>query len=420
MSDRALSVPGPDVQRPALAPAAASPGTSAEPAPGMRAPLWIKGLAPLVLVAVLVIAFLRVGPAGVFQAAFPPVEELTIERVTLPAPGEMRLSVVNGGPSPVTIAQVMVDDAVWAHEVLGDRTIPRLERRVVRIPYPWVEGEPHHIALLTSTGLTFGHDVPVATQSPEVGPRYLWTFALLGIYVGVIPVFLGLLWLPFLRGIERRWLNFFLSLTMGLLVFLGADALVESVESAATVPGAFNGSALVLMGALGTPLLLAALGRWRARDGGARTPLYVASLIAIGIGLHNLGEGLVIGAAYSTGEIALGTFLVIGFLLHNTTEGLGIVAPLAASAPRIRDLILLGGVAGVPTIAGAWIGGFTYSPVLTTLFFAIGAGAIMQVVWELWKLFAKRAEAGLTQPLNAAGLLAGMGIMYVTGLFVAA
>ena len=393
------------------------PGTAAAPRP---ANLWIKGLAPLVLVVLLVFTFLRLGPAGVFQTAFPPVEELTIERVTLPGPGEMRVLVVNGGPEPVTVSQVMVDDAVWTHDVYGDRTIERLERREIRIPYPWVEGEPHHIALVTSTGLTFTHDLAVATQTPSIGPRYLWTFALLGIYVGVIPVFLGLLWLPFLRGIGRRWLDFFLSLTVGLLVFLGTDALVEAMETSALVPGAFQGGALVLLGVLGAPLLLAALGRWRSREASSRTPLYVASLIAIGIGLHNLGEGLVIGTAYSTGEIALGTFLVIGFLLHNTTEGLGIVAPLASSTPRLRDLALLGAVAGVPTIAGAWIGGFTYSPILTTLFFAIGAGAIIQVIWELWKLFARRPDGGLTHPLNAAGLLAGMLIMYVTGLFVAA
>jgi zinc transporter ZupT len=332
----------------------------------------------------------------------------------------MRVTIVNGGPEPVTVAQVMVDDAVWSHDVIGDRSIQRLERREIRIPYPWVEGEPHHVALVTSTGLTFGHDVAVATQTPTIGTRYLWTFALLGIYVGVIPVFLGLLWLPFLRGIGQRWLDFFLSLTVGLLVFLGVDALVESVETAALVPGAFQGGALVLMGVLGAPLLLAAIGRWRAREAASRTPLYVASLIALGIGLHNLGEGLVIGTAYSTGEIALGTFLVIGFLLHNTTEGLGIVAPLAASAPRMRELAVLGAIAGVPTIAGAWIGGFTYSPILTTLFFAIGAGAIIQVIWELWKLFARRPDGGLTRPLNAVGLLTGMLIMYVTGVFVAA
>lgn len=425
MSDPALRLDDANVRLgpPAPAPDGSPSSVSLHPAGRSTARargLWFKGLAPLVLIVLLVLTFLRIGPTGVLRTAFPPVEELTIERVTLPAPGEMRVTVVNGGPEPVTVAQVMVDDAVWSHEVNGDRTIDRLERRVIRIPYPWVEGEPHHVALVTSTGLTFGYDVEVATQTPSIGARYLWTFALLGVYVGVIPVFLGLLWLPFLRGIGQRWLDFFLSLTVGLLVFLGVDALVEGVETAALVPGAFQGGALVLLGVLGTPLLLAAVGRWRSRGAGGRTPLYVASLIALGIGLHNLGEGLVIGTAYSTGAIALGTFLVIGFLLHNTTEGLGIVAPLAASSPRLRDLALLGAVAGVPTIVGAWIGGFTYSPILTTLFFAIGAGAIIQVIWELWKLFAKRAGGGLTQPLNAAGLIAGMLIMYVTGLFVAA
>ena len=424
MSDPALRLTKPaTLDPPAAPPAGASAPRVSGASPtvgGAGGRLWFKGLAPLVLIALLVLAYLRIGPAGMFQAAFPPVEELTIERVALPAPGELRVTVVNGGPEPVTVAQVMVDDAVWAHELSGPRTIQRLERREIRIPYPWVEGEPHHIALVTSTGLTFGHDVAVATQTPTVGARYVWTFALLGIYVGVIPVFLGLLWLPFLRGIGRHWLDFFLSLTMGLLVFLGVDAVGEAAATAALVPGAFQGGALVLMGLVGTPLLIAALGRWRSGSAEARSPLYVASLIAIGIGLHNLGEGLVIGTAYSTGEIALGTFLVIGFLLHNTTEGLGIVAPLASSKPRVRDLVLLGAVAGVPTIAGAWIGGFSYSPILTTLFFAIGAGAIVQVVWELWKLFARRPDSGLTRPLNAIGLLAGMVIMYVTGLFVAA
>ncbi|MGH7536924.1 MAG: ZIP family metal transporter, partial [Gemmatimonadales bacterium] len=182
----------------------------------------------------------------------------------------------------------------------------------------------------------------------------------------------------------------------------------------------FQGGALVLMGAVGTPLALAALGQWRTRHRQERSPLYVAGLVALGIGLHNLGEGLAIGTSYATGEIALGTFLVIGFLLHNTTEGLGIIAPLADQRPRLRTLVLLGALAGVPTVLGAWIGGFTYSPLWTTLFFAIGAGAIAQVVYELWRLFARRAQAGLTQPLNAAGLLLGMLIMYATGLLVTA
>jgi ZIP family zinc transporter len=381
-------------------------------------PLWFKGLAPLVLLAILVAVFLRTGPAGVFRQSFPPVEELTVERIRLPQFGVMEVRVVNGGPEPVTVAQVMVDDANWVHSLDGSRTLDRLESRTITIPYPWVEGEPHTVALVTSTGLTFTGEVPVAALSPTVGTRYLTTFALLGLYAGVIPVFIGLLWLPFVRSVGRRWTDFFLCLTIGLLIFLGVSALLEAFETASLVPRAFQGDALVLLGTLGTLLVLTAIGRWRSATRGERSPLYVAGLIALGIGLHNLGEGLAIGTSYASGEIALGTFLVVGFLLHNTTEGLGIVTPLAEERPRLRSLILLGVLAGVPTILGAWLGGFTYSPTWTTLFLAIGAGAIAQVVYELWRMFSRRASSGMYAPLNAAGLFLGLLIMYATGLLV--
>jgi zinc transporter ZupT len=383
-------------------------------------PLWLKGVGPLILLAGLVGVFLRFGPVGVFRQAFPPVEELSVERIRLPRPGVMEVRVVNGGPEPVTIAQLMVDEANWVHQLDGPRTIERLESRTISVPYPWVEGEPHTVTLVTSTGLTFSGEVAVATRSPEVGGRYLGTFALLGIYAGVIPVFIGLLWLPFVRAIDRRWVDFLLSLTIGLLVFLGVDALEEAIDTAARVPGAFQGTALVVLGAIGTPITLAALAQWRARHRQERSPLYVAGLIALGIGLHNLGEGLAIGTSYATGEIALGTFLVTGFLLHNTTEGLGIVSPLADQRPSLARLLLLGAIAGVPTVLGAWLGGFTYSPAWTTVFFAVGAGAIAQVVYELWRLFKGRASASLSAPLNATGLLLGMLIMYTTGLLVPA
>lgn len=380
-------------------------------------PTWVKGIAPLVLLAAAVAAFLRTGPLGVFRQAFPPVEQLTIERITLPRPGEIVVTVVNGGPEAVTVAQVLVDDAAWMHTLDGERRIGRLERRTVRIPYPWVEGEPHTITLVTSTGLTFTGTVPVATQTPSVDARYLSTFALLGIYAGVIPVFLGLLWLPFLRSIPQRWMDFFLSFTVGLLVFLGVDALVEAMDVSARVPGAYQGVAVVVMGVLATPLLLAAFGQRRAGAGEGRTPLYVATLIAAAIGLHNLGEGLAIGTSYATGEMALGTFLVVGFLIHNSTEGLGIVAPIASQRTSIGRLAGLGLLAGAPTVAGAWIGAFAYSSLLITLCFAIGAGAILQVVHEIWRLLSSRGR--LTEPLNAIGLVLGLATMYVTGLLVA-
>ena len=387
---------------------------------GGGASIWLKGIAPLVLLAVLVALFLRFGPLGVLRQAFPPIEELTIERITMPEYGRVEVHLVNGGPEAVTIAQVMVDDATWTHSINGPREVGRLEKRVITIPYPWVAGEPHFIKVITRNGVVFEGEIAVATQTPHVDARYLGTFAMLGIYVGVIPVLLGLLWLPFLRSIDRKWIDFFLSLTVGLLVFLGVDALAEALETSGRVAGAYQGLGLVVIGLVGTPLIIAAFGEWRRRRRTTTSAFYVALLIAVAIGLHNLGEGLAIGSAYATGEIALGTFLVLGFLLHNTTEGLAIIAPVARERPSLWHLVLLGLVAGVPTILGAWIGGFTYSPVWITLFFAIGAGAIVQVVLEVWKLFARQADkgAGLAAPLNAAGVMAGLLIMYVTGLFV--
>lgn len=413
MGERALDL-RPQEKRPEF-----SPRDPKAPAPSGRS-RWLMGLGPLVLLALLVVAFIQFGPVGVFRGAFPPVEELTIERVTIPEPNELRVHVTNGGPEPVTIAQLLVDEASWVHEVYGGRTIPRLGSRTIRVPYPWVEGEPLAITIVTRNGVTFTADVPVATRTPAPNARYLSTFALLGIYAGVIPVFLGLLWLPFLRTISREWMGFFLSLTIGLLVFLGVDALFEGFEVAGLVPGAFNGLGLLLIGAVATPLAIAALGRWKGQRSGVQSAMWIAMLVAIGIGLHNLGEGLVIGAAYASGEIALGTFLVIGFLIHNTTEGLGIVAPIASERPSLGQLAMLGAIAGVPTVLGAWVGGFTYSPVWTTLFFAIGAGAIAQVVVELGRLLRRDGRPGLTAPLNVVGLVAGLAIMYVTGLVVPA
>ena len=408
-------MPDPALLDPPADPPAAPPAPAR---PRGSIPRWMLGVGPLVLVVGLVVLFLKAGPIGVFQQSFPPVEELTIERISLPRTGLMQVDVVNGGPEAVTVAQVLVDDASWVHSIDGSRTIGRLESRRLSIPYPWVEGEPHTVTLVTSTGLTFSSTLPVAVVTPRADARYLSTFALLGIYAGVVPVLIGLLWLPFLRRVERRWLDFFLALTIGLLVFLGVDARAEALQTSSLVSGAFQGQALVLLGALGTPLLLAAFGAMRPRTGGAHSPLYVATLIALGIGLHNLGEGLAIGTSYATGEIALGTFLVVGFLLHNTTEGLGIVAPLGQEQPGIGQLLGLGALAGVPTVIGAWIGGLAYSPVWTTLFFAVGAGAIAQVVIELGRLLRRRGTA--LSPLNVAGVLAGMLVMYLTGVAIPA
>lgn len=381
----------------------------------------LLAVAPLVVLALVILAFAQADPLKGVRGDVPPVEELSVTRAVLDTdPYGIELSITNGGPDPVTIAQVLVDDAYWQHEITPGRHIGRLGRATVRIPYPWVEGEAHHVVLLSSTGVKFEHEIAVAVETPETTGGTLWAFTLVGIFVGVIPVLLGITWLPFLRRLPQRWVNFFLALTAGLLVFLGVDALEEAFEIAETVPGAFQGIGLIVLGVAGALAALYAADAWaRRRREGELSPLYVAGLIALGIGLHNLGEGLAIGAASAIGEVGLTTFLIVGFMIHNITEGLGIVSPLARSRPSLRSLIGLGLLAGVPTIVGAWSGGFAYSPSFAVLFLAIGAGAIVQVVWEIWKLL-RRDGKDAAGPLNAIGFAAGVVVMYITGLVVAA
>ncbi len=386
-------------------------------------PTVLIALLPVALVAALLLTLKLFDPTRVFQAAFPPIEELTIQRLVL-RPGEIVAHVVNGGPEPVTVAQVQVDDAYWDHRMAPGRTIPRLGRATVTIPYPWVEGELHRVKLVTSTGLAFEKEIPVAVASPRPSLAFVALFALLGTYVGVIPVALGLIWFPALKRVPERAMDFFLFLTLGLLVFLGVDALHEAMELTGDIPGAFQGVGLLALGLIGSFGLLSAAGKLFAAgdaSGGPAAPLALATLVAIGIGLHNLSEGLAIGAAYTLGNVALGSMLVIGFTLHNTTEGLAIVAPVARAAVRVRQLVLLGAIGGVPTIFGAWLGGFTYSAILALLFLAVGAGAIFQVVHQITlQMAAGRAGvAALVTMPNMAGLIAGFLIMYATGLLVA-
>jgi zinc transporter ZupT len=383
---------------------------------------WLWFLLPLVLLAGLSLLVVKGGTLSRLARGLPPVEELTVDRTRL-TPNHIVLDVVNGGPDPVTVVQVMVDEAFWTHTMTPERTVSRLGRARIEIPYPWVAGEPHQIKLVTATGITFDHEILVAAETPKADAGYFLTFTLIGLYVGVLPVVIGLLWLPFLKRLERRWIHFSLALTAGLLIFLAVEALHEALEMSERIPGAFQGIGLVAVGVLGAWLVLQAFSGAGRREQGADNPaaerLRLAFLIALGIGLHNLGEGLAIGAAYAQGAVTLGAFLVVGFMIHNTTEGLGIVAPVAQDNPPLKALALAGLLAGGPTIVGAWLGGVSYSPLLGTLCLAVGAGAILQVVGVLYK--ALRQETGeVWSPLNAMGVASGLVIMYATGLLVAA
>lgn len=379
---------------------------------------WTRALFPLVLLLALVAAFLLLDPLAFFTGSFPPLEELSIQRITFPEPGQIRLELMNSGPDPVTVAQVLVDDAYWQYTIAPGHTLNRLGQATIDIPYPWVDGEPLPITLITSTGITFEEEVEVAVRSPRVDGRTLLAYGLLGIYVGVIPVALGMLWFPFMRQVDRKWMNAILALTIGLLIFLFVDTVLEALELVGEVPAVLQGLSVVVFGILLSLGVLLVVGRRRQMG----SPLGIAALIALGIGLHNLGEGLAIGAAFATGAAALGSFLVIGFTLHNVTEGVGIAAPLlGGSRPALVTFVWLALLAGGPAVLGTWIGSLAFSPFVAALFLSLGAGAILQVVWEVGKLLISEAQRQ-GQPalswLNFAGLSLGILIMYLTAFLV--
>ena len=384
-------------------------------------PSVVGALAPLLLIAGLVAVFLVFNPIAGLRGV-PPVEELAVERTVL-EPGVIEMSVRNDGPDPVTIAQVLVNEAYW-NFTSTDRTLGRLEATTIRLEYPWDEGLPLGLSLVTETGVRVEHEIEAAAETPRLDGRTLAVYALLGLYIGVIPVAIGLLWFPALRSASKRWLTFFLAFTIGLLAFLLVDTIAEGLEIAGETAAVLDGVALFAIGAIGAVMSLSFLNgrldRRRASAGlGRHSGLELAYLIAAGIGLHNLGEGLAVGSALAAGEVALGTFLVLGFAIHNTTEGLAIVAPLGAAGdrPALMHFVLLGVLAGAPTILGAWFGGFAFSPAWASVAFGIAAGAIAQVIWAIGRTMTK--DGALSSGPGAAGLLLGLLFMYATGLFTA-
>ncbi|MGH2753038.1 MAG: ZIP family metal transporter [Actinomycetota bacterium] len=395
-------------------------------APNTRIPQWLGWLLPVVAIAALVAAFLVFNPIGSLREV-PAVELVAVERTVL-TEDEITLKLRNDGPDPVTIAQILVNEAYTGFEIT-DPTLARLETATLRIPYPWEEGLPLGIAMLTATGVTIEHEIEAAALTPEADSSTIAIYALLGIYIGVIPVTIGLFWYPALRRASKRWIGFFLAFTVGLLGFLLIDTVAEGFELAGETAAVLDGLSLFAIGAVGAVVGLAAfeqlLQRRRresqspAHSAGSIGGLVLAYLIAVGIGLHNLGEGLAVGAALAGGEIALGTFLILGFAIHNTTEGLAIVAPLGSEAkrPSLWHFVALGAVAGAPTILGAWGGGFAFAPAWAGLAFGVAAGAIAQVVWQITRGMSR--DYGLASGFGALGLMAGLLFMYVTGLLTA-
>ena len=426
----------------------------------------VAAIIPFIVLAVMI--FLLFSPTlQSFINSGIPLPEIAIEKIEFREnPSQIIAFIRNAGPTEIAIAQADVNDRIHAAAIEPGKTLSRLSDAKVIIPFFWNPAEPYEVGITTDDGTRFSKTIEAAALAPNPDSQQIIFFAVIGVYVGIIPVMIGLLWYPFIRSMSRNKYNFFLSLTAGLLVFLGIDALIESNEIAAdNVSSIFNGQVLIFIvttisfiALLYTSERLTQRAIKKSMSSAAETtspytsysnssdinsprirlqatqlqmqelvkPLAISLMIAIGIGLHNFGEGLAIGAAVLLGEIALSTFLIVGFTLHNTTEGLAIVAPLAKSRKlMLRRLVLMGVIAGAPTIAGAWIGGFLYSPIATIIFLSIGAGAIFQVVYSIgsWVLRPtndndKKSRIVSVNKFTIAGFAIGMVIMYVTGLLV--
>jgi ZIP family zinc transporter len=381
-------------------------------------------LVPVVFLVAVVAAFTAWGGSvtELLGRTPPPADEFDVRRVEF-EPGEIRIRVTNPQRDDLTIASVTVDDAIVPFELDGPQTLGRLGSSTIVVPYDWVEEEPIAVGVTSSTGIETVEEIPAALETPEPSVSSAAGYAWIGFMVGVLPVALGLLWLPSLRRASPAWLGAFLALTAGLLTFLGIEALAEAFELQAGLPSPLGGAGLVVLGVaaawLGLTAVSNAFGQREGSGGTALGGVALATLVAVGIGLHNLGEGLAIGTSFALGELALGTSLILGFMIHNVTEGLGIAAPIAeggrlASLGRLAGLTL---IAGAPAIVGGWLGGFVTSDLLGVVFFGLAAGAAFQVVAEVVRYLLRRAPGGLTSPYVLGGFLAGIAVMYATGLF---
>ena len=282
-------------------------------------------LVPIVLLVGIAATFVQSGGSitGLVGSSPPPADTFEVRRVQF-HPGEIQVLVRNPQPEDLTIAVVTVDDAIVPFTLDGGATLGRLRSRTITIPYTWVEDDPYLIGVTSSSGIQTTHEVPAAVETPGASGRSAAGYALIGLLVGVVPVALGMLWLPSLRRADPRWVAAFMALTGGLLTFLAVDALAEALELQSALPGALGGPGLVRLG------------------------------------------------------VALS--------------------------------------AGAPAILGAWIGGFVTNEILAVLFFAIAVGAALQVVMEVGRYIARRAPGGLGSGWVVGGFLAGIVIMYLTGL----
>ncbi len=378
-----------------------------------------SGIIPFLFLIVL-IAFIF-GPGSDLLDLGIPLPEITMEKIDF-IDSEILVTVRNTGPIPVEVVMADINDRIQPAAVEPDRFLERYDTALVRIPFEWNEAEPYRIGITIEDGTRFEKEVEAAAPALEPGLEMMGFFAIIGTYVGIIPVMIGLLWLPFIKRISKQKYHFFLALTAGLLLFLAIDSIEEALDvSEENLAGSFNGVLLVATVVVLSFLALYYSGEKlvkRTNSSRMAKPVAVALMISVGIGLHNFGEGLAIGAAVGLGSIAFSTFLIVGFAIHNTTEGIAIAAPMSRGKTMIGKLVGLGLIAGSPAIFGAWIGGFAYSPFTSVIFLAVGAGAIFQVIITILKWIREEGDKNLSSASVASGFAIGMLVMYLTSILV--
>jgi zinc transporter ZupT len=377
----------------------------------------ISAIVPIVLLAILIVFLL--GPASTFLQFGIVLPEISIEKVEFIG-NEIQATVRNTGPIDVNVVVADVNDRIQPAAIEPDTHLERFETALVRIPFDWNEGQPYTVGLTIDDGTRFEKQIDAASASLEPNSELFVFLGIIGLLIGVVPIMIGLLWYPFIKKLGKNAFNFFLAFTIGLLLFLGLDAIEEAFEISNThLASVFNGELLIA-----TVVILSFLGLYvignilikHSEFSKLSKGLAISLMVAIGIGLHNLGEGLAVGAAIAFGEVALSTFLIIGFAIHNTTEGLAIAAPLTRTKLVIGKMVGFGLIAGIPAIFGTWIGGFSFSPFFTIIFLSIGAGAIFQVVWTIFK-FMKESDSFSSIPIIC-GIASGLVVMYLTSIFI--
>jgi zinc transporter, ZIP family len=336
-----------------------------------------------------------------------PVEDRQVEDTVLIGPGQRIDVVVDSNAQPGTwLLHCHVMDHIEDAQGMPDGLITAIH----------YAGTPNTLASMYSAMM------PAATSNQHA--LSFWTTVLLGAIAG-FTIFFGL---PIARAqrLSHQTVAVLNALAIGILLYLVVEIAQNAIAPIAQgivawhTAGAPFPATLVVVFILGLLAGLVGLGSAathfsKTAAQHAHNPIVLAAVIAIGIGAHNFGEGLAIGASAAAGATAIAVSLIVGFALHNSTEGFGIAAPLVGRVvPSWGQIFLAGLIAGGPTFIGTIVGYQFYSPTLSVLFLAVAVGALIFVIGELWTVLRR---AGLTA-LATASVSLGFLVALATELYL--